>query len=127
VPVFSVGGLAGPAREGADVRDDEAGPAGSEEPARFVRRRFVLDPGMSCPSDDAQWRDAIVLVERGDVDLECTAGGRRRFSAGAVLWLAGIRLRALHNVGIEPVVLVAVSRRRPGADPGSDEGGAGRP
>jgi hypothetical protein len=110
VPVYSVGALVGPSREGADVRDDEAGPAGSEEPSRFVRRRFVLDPGVSCPSDDAQWRDAIVLVERGDVDLECTAGGRRRFSAGAVLWLAGISLRALHNVGIEPVVLVAISR-----------------
>ena len=48
---------------------------------------------------------------QGDVDLECSAGGRRRFHAGAVLWLAGTDIRVLHNVGVEPVILVAVSRR----------------
>ncbi|MDT7579585.1 MAG: hypothetical protein QOK35_849 [Pseudonocardiales bacterium] len=78
----------------------------------FVRRTVVLDPGVSRPSHDAEWRDAIVMVECGDVELECAAGGRRRFTAGAVLWLTGIDIRVLHNVGVGPVVLVAMSRRR---------------
>jgi len=78
----------------------------------FVRRTVVLDPGESRPSHDDEWRDALVTVECGEVDLECAAGGRRRFAAGAVLWLTGIDIRVLHNVGVDPVVLVAVSRRR---------------
>jgi quercetin dioxygenase-like cupin family protein len=78
----------------------------------FARRTVVLEPGVSRRSHDAEWHDAIVVVEAGDVELECAAGGRRRFTAGAVLWLAGIDLRALHNVGPDPVVLLAVSRRR---------------
>jgi hypothetical protein len=95
------------------VGDDEAGLTDPAERVRFALRRVVLDPGTSYPSGDGEWDDAIVVVERGDVDLECAAGGRRRFSAGAVLWLTGINLRVLHNVGVEPVVLVAVRRRLP--------------
>ena len=82
-----------------------------DERIGFTRRTVVLEPGTSRPSGDVEWRDAIVMVESGDVELECAAGGRRRFAAGAVLWLAGIDLRLLHNVGAGPVVLVAVSRR----------------
>jgi hypothetical protein len=78
----------------------------------FRRRSVVLAPGESRPSGDAEWRDALVIVERGDVELECAAGGRRRFCGGAVLWLEGIDLRVLHNVGDGPAVLLAVSRRR---------------
>ena len=78
----------------------------------FRRRSVVLEPGESRPSGDAEWRDALVIVERGDVELECAAGGRRRFCEGAVLWLQGIDLRVLHNVGDGPAVLLAVSRRR---------------
>jgi quercetin dioxygenase-like cupin family protein len=87
------------------VPDEVAGPGVS-----FVRRTVVLEPGTSRPSHDAEWHDAIVVVERGDVELECAAGGRCRFAAGAILWLVGIDLRVLHNVGTGPVVLVAVSR-----------------
>jgi hypothetical protein len=93
------------APEGDDVRDD-AGTSG----AGFDRRVVVLEPGVSRPTHDAEWHDALVMVTCGDVDLECAAGGRRRFAAGAVLWLAGIDIRVLHNVGVDPVVLVAVSR-----------------
>jgi hypothetical protein len=94
--------------EGDDVRHDEAG----ARRTGFVRRTVVLDPGTSRQSHDAEWHDAIVMVECGDVELECAAGGRRRFAAGAVLWLTGIDIRVLHNVGRDPVVLVAVSRCR---------------
>ena len=95
--------------------DDDVGPLLPGAGAGFRRRSVVLEPGESRPSGDAEWRDAVVIVERGDVELECSAGGRRRFCGGAVLWLEGIDLRVLHNVGDGPVVLLAVSRRRDGA------------
>jgi quercetin dioxygenase-like cupin family protein len=85
-------------------------------PVRFVRRRVEFAPGESRPSDGSEWRDALVTVERGEVDLEC-AGGRRRFTAGAVLWLAGIGLRVLHNAGAGPLVLTSVARGGPARPP----------
>jgi len=50
------------------------------------------------------------LVESGELELECTRGGSRKFPRGAILWFAGLPLRTLRNRGLEPVVLTAVSR-----------------
>ena len=58
-----------------------------------------------------EWRDALVLIERGAVDLLCVRGGRRRFTQGAVLFFEGLALTALHNPGVDETVLVALSRR----------------
>jgi hypothetical protein len=77
----------------------------------FTRRELVLDPGDRHAYDEAEWRDALVVVKRGELDVECRAGGRMRFVAGDMLWLTGLPLRALKNEGPEPVVLVSVSRR----------------
>ena len=87
-------------------------------PPRFRLRAVTLAPGASRPFRAEEWADALVVVERGDVELECEAGVRRRFSAGAVMWLQGMDLRALHNPGAEDTVLSAVSRRLPGAPGG---------
>lgn len=78
------------------------------------RRLIVVAPGRRRPYDRAEWRDAIVVVEDGEIDLECTepggpVGGSHRFRRGAVLWLDGLPLRALYNPGREPAVLAAVS------------------
>lgn len=78
----------------------------------FDKRVVTLDPGGSRPYRAAEWHDALVVLELGEVVLECADGGRRRFAAGAVLWLAGLGLVALHNESAEPAVLVAVARRR---------------
>ena len=77
----------------------------------FTRRELVLDPGVRRAYDEAEWHDALVVVKRGELDIECRAGGRMRFVAGDMLWLTGLPLRALKNEGLEPVVLVSVSRR----------------
>jgi hypothetical protein len=77
----------------------------------FTRRELVLDPGTRRAYDEAEWHDALVVVKRGELDIECRAGGRMRFVAGDMLWLTGLPLRALKNEGLEPVVLVSVSRR----------------
>ena len=78
----------------------------------FRARIVTIAPGGARPYDEAEWRDALVVVERGAVVVECRAGGRRTFGSGDILWLTGMGVRALHNQGEEIAVLVAVSRRR---------------
>lgn len=77
----------------------------------FEKRVIVVAPGDTRTYDEAEWRDALVVVEQGEIDLETTAGGGRRFGSGDVLCLTGLPLRALHNRGKKNVVLIAVSRR----------------
>ncbi|HEV8297734.1 MAG TPA: hypothetical protein VGQ20_10560 [Acidimicrobiales bacterium] len=81
-------------------------------PPAFQRRVVTIDPGGERRYVHAEWRDAIVLVERGTVELEGVSGRRFRFGRGAILCLVDVPLRALHNVGPEPVALVAIARRR---------------
>ena len=94
---------------------------GSRVPQGFQVRRIVVDCGGERTYDETEWLDAIVVVERGEIELECTRGGRRRFCAGDVLWLVGLPLRALHCCGTDPAVLLAVSRE------GTDEFAAALP
>ncbi|TQM45912.1 hypothetical protein [Pseudonocardia cypriaca] len=77
----------------------------------FRSRTVTIRPGGTRPYEEAEWRDALVVVECGAVVVECQAGGRRTFRSGEVLWLTGMGVRALHNEGQESAVLVAVSRR----------------
>ena len=79
----------------------------------FVAQTVVIGPGCLVPFDETQWRDALVVVESGEVELETTTAIRRRFRAGDMLWLTGLSLRCLRNPGDEPLVLKAVSRRAP--------------
>jgi hypothetical protein len=81
-------------------------------PPSFELRLVELGPGTQRVYDPEEWRGALVVVERGEVELECVRGGKRVFSSGAVLWLFGLPLRTLHNRGREAAVLSAVSRRR---------------
>lgn len=90
--------------------------APDRRPDRFDRRVVTLAPGEARPYVSAEWCDALVVVEDGRVELEDLGGDRRGLARGAVLWLVGLRLRAVHNVGRHPAVLVAVSRRLPGSD-----------
>ena len=76
----------------------------------FRLRLTVVLPGAAHSYDEADWTGALVVVEHGEIDLDGCDGSRCRLVAGDVLWLAGLRLRALHNRGDEPVLLSAVSR-----------------
>jgi hypothetical protein len=86
-------------------------------PPAFELRTFVVAPGGERPYDGADWHDALVVVERGEIELAWSDRRRRRFARGAVLWLSDVPLRALRNRGREPAVLVAVSRRRTQSGP----------
>jgi quercetin dioxygenase-like cupin family protein len=83
---------------------------GRDLPGSFVLKVFTLSPGEEEPFREDDWGDAIVIVEQGELELECNAGGRKRFQRGAILWLAGLPLRILRNRGDEPTVITAVSR-----------------
>jgi quercetin dioxygenase-like cupin family protein len=79
-------------------------------PPAFRVRSVAVAPGRTRAFEDAEWRDALVVVERGEIELEFLSAGRRRYVRGEVLWLGGLSLRALHNRGREPAILVAVRR-----------------
>jgi hypothetical protein len=79
----------------------------------FTVRAVALAPGDERAFDESEWRDALVVVQCGEVELRGVGGTRRRFARGAMLWLDGVPLRALHNPGDEPAVLRAVSRTLP--------------
>ena len=78
----------------------------------FRTRVVTVAPGAHLAYDEEEWRDALVVVECGEVVLECQDGGRRPFGSGDIFWLTGMGVIALHNEGAGNVVLVAVSRER---------------
>lgn len=82
----------------------------------FEKRVVAIAPDDSRACDESEWRDALILVERGEIEVEGVAGNRRTFGVGDVLCLAELPLRVLRNRGGETAVLVAVSRRHPSTD-----------
>lgn len=80
-------------------------------PPSFERRVVTLAPGSSRPFDKAEWAGALVVVDRGEVEVEGRCGTCRSFRRGDILWFEELPLRALHNRGDEPAVLIAVCRR----------------
>ncbi|KAB1948726.1 hypothetical protein F8271_01785 [Micromonospora sp. ALFpr18c] len=97
-----------------------------EGPLSFLRSRLrpdlqlrvvTLPPGGVLDYDEADWRDAIVVVEQGQIELEAVGGTRQTVGCGDVLWLAALPLRALRNRGAVTATLAAVSRRTHPAPP----------
>ena len=78
----------------------------------FERREIALLPGCARPYVEGEWRDALVTVKSGTIELEGLSGNRYRFDAGAILWFDGLPLRAVHNCGRQTAFLGAISRRR---------------
>jgi hypothetical protein len=77
----------------------------------FELRAVTVEVGTARIYNEAEWRDALVVVTRGEIELESVDGESCRFRRGSVLCLVGLPLRALRSRGTEPAVLVAVSRR----------------
>jgi hypothetical protein len=78
----------------------------------FDLREIAVAPRSALDYVEAEWIDALVVVARGEIELEGLCGSRRQFARGDVLWLVGLHLRALHNHSDEPAVLHAISRKR---------------
>jgi hypothetical protein len=79
-------------------------------PPGFEARAVTIWPGREQRYHEEEWRDAIVCVRRGEIELECLTGERRSFESGHIFWLANLPLRALHNPGDRPALLLVVSR-----------------
>jgi quercetin dioxygenase-like cupin family protein len=73
-------------------------------------RRCVIELAPDAELRADTWRDAIVFLASGEVELECDAGECRRFAAGAVLCFPP-PVRVVRNGGCEPARLIAISRR----------------
>lgn len=88
--------------------------SGAGLPRSFRRRVVTIGPRRCRGFDASEWADAIVLVERGRVEVACADGTVLRFGERDLLWLAGLPVRSLRNPGEDETVLVAVRRRRRG-------------
>jgi hypothetical protein len=81
-------------------------------PEGFARRVFRVPPGRELGLEPGRLPDAIVVVERGELELECRAGTCRRFGRGSMIPSARLPAFRLRSVGPGPLVLVAVWRAR---------------
>jgi hypothetical protein len=79
-------------------------------PEGFRLRTVTLQPGDALDYRPADWVDTLVVVERGELELECRSGTCARFADGAILVLSGLALRRLRNCGSGPLVLSALAR-----------------
>jgi uncharacterized cupin superfamily protein len=86
-------------------------------PPGFEIRSVEVEPGGTRIYHEAEWCDAVVVLLRGEIELEFRGGHRHSFERGSVLWFAGLPLRALRNTGSAPALLVAVSRTRANNEP----------
>jgi len=77
-------------------------------PEGFSRRVVRAAPGREVRLVHAH--GAIVVVEQGELEVECRAGACRRFGRGAMLPIARLGVAHLRSVGSRPLVLVAVAR-----------------
>ena len=73
-------------------------------------RTVRVEPGASLPYEEEAWRDALVTVESGELELVMACGRSCFFQRGDLLWLEGLPLATIRNRGDEPTVLTAASR-----------------
>ena len=76
----------------------------------LVVRTVRVEPGDSLPYREADWHDALVTVESGELEVVTAYGRSCFFQPGDLLWLQGLPLASLRNRGDEPTVLSAASR-----------------
>jgi hypothetical protein len=85
-------------------------PIAGPVPAGFVRRDVSIAPDDEVAFEASDWRDAIVHLAVGTLEIEDTLGFRGRFESGAILCFDRMPVRAMRNAGRGPLVLVALSR-----------------
>jgi len=79
-------------------------------PEGFSRRVFRVAPGLELGVEPGQLPDSIMVVQQGELELECRAGARQRFGCGSMIPIARLPAAHLRNAGPGPLVLVVVSR-----------------
>jgi hypothetical protein len=79
-------------------------------PEGFYRRVLRVKRGLELDVEPGGLPDALLVVEQGEVELECRAGTRRRFGRGSMIPIGLLPVSRLRSVGPGPLVFVAVSR-----------------
>ena len=79
-------------------------------PDGFAMSVYRAAPGRYLGLEPAPPRDSIVVVEQGELELECRAGACRRFGRGSMIPIARLPVAHLRSTGSLPLVLVAVAR-----------------
>ena len=79
-------------------------------PEGFSRRVFRVSPGDELRVEAARLTDTLVLVEQGQLELECRHGTCLRFGPGSMIPIALLPVSHVRSVGVGLLVLVAVSR-----------------
>jgi hypothetical protein len=95
---------------------------GRELPETFACREVSIECRSERPYDGREWVGALVVVEEGELELECLGGSRSRFARGAVLFFDSLPLRTLRNPGDQTLLLTAVTRRQAAARIRSSQG-----
>lgn len=80
----------------------------------FRFHQVLIAPGHDYPYNESEWRDCLVVVKEGSIELIGSNGQGCRLENGAILWLVGLPLRAIVNPGNGTACLLTVSRA--GAD-----------
>jgi hypothetical protein len=76
----------------------------------FCRRVVILEPRSRRAYRPGEWQDAIVLIDKGEIELRCPGQPPRRFRRGDLLSLGGLGLTGIYNHGPGRAVLIAVSK-----------------
>jgi hypothetical protein len=69
-----------------------------------------LAPGEELTGAPDAWPAGLFAIARGEVEFVCGGGTRARFGEGELVWMRGIGLRAVRNVGQAGAELVEISR-----------------
>lgn len=77
---------------------------------RWSPRRVLIQPEAPRAFEPAEWRQALVVVERGMLELEWRDGNRLQFGVGDTLCMQDLGLTVLRAVGIRPTLLLVVRR-----------------
>lgn len=71
---------------------------------------MIIDPGCAQPYEEPDWRDALIEIDHGQIEIELRGGTRHRLITGDLFWLRDLPVRMVHNVGPDPAVLVSLTR-----------------
>src|SRR4029453_3462500 len=67
-------------------------------PECFSRRVFRLAPGLELALEPGLLPDTVIVVEQGELELECRAGTCRRFARGSLIPIALLPVSRLRSV-----------------------------
>lgn len=76
----------------------------------LLEQRLFIALGKPRPYRADDWTNVLLIVERGRLELEWSAGTRAQFEPGDTLCLANLDLYALHATGAQPALLLALKR-----------------